>query len=170
MLAERFESVVACEPAVESYAQLEEYVPANVKPLNIAVSETTGPLTLRTTTLTAKWGELFTGDSLPWGEHMGYRTVGAWTLDDLAEAYGYPDFIKVDTEGHEVEVLAGGPNVWLRKPRFVIEIHSAVNGATIRAWLESIDLEYEVQNHDSYRLESPHRVNHYWLTSPGKML
>jgi FkbM family methyltransferase len=170
MLAERFEQVVAFEPAVESYQHLVEYVPENVRPLNIAVSATTGPLTLRETTLTSALGELFTDDTLPWGGHVGYRDVGAMTLDELAEMYGYPDFIKVDTEGHEVEVLRGGGEVFSKDPAFIIECHSSQKGEQVKHFLSTYDLPYDIYHHEAYRRSSPTRLKHYWVTSPRERL
>ncbi len=162
-LAERFETVIACEPAVESYAHLVETASPNVTPLNVAVSAQAGTITLRETALTGILGELFTGDSLPWGDHVGYREVAACTLDGLAVIYGTPDFIKVDTEGHESQVLAGGMGVLATHPNFVIEIHSQENGAAVRHALNAVNLPYDMHHHNAYRTDSAWRRHHYWL-------
>ncbi len=164
-LSGRFETVVACEPAIESYARLESSSPANVRPLNVAVSKERGTLSLRETTLTGKWGELFTGESMPWGDHVGYREVQAVTLDDLSSTYGFPDFIKVDTEGHEVQVLQGGPATLLSRPRFVIEIHSVENGAIVESMLDAASMPYDLHHHPGYG-QSSRRLAHYWVASP----
>lgn len=45
-----------------------------------------------------------------WGEQIlypGKTAVEADTLDNLIQTYGRPDFIKIDTEGFELEVLKG---------------------------------------------------------------
>ncbi len=162
-LATHFETVIACEPASESYAELLVSTPPNVVPLNVAVSATTGTITLRETALTSTMGELFTGESLPWGEHVGYRDVEAHTLDDLASHYGVPDFIKVDTEGHESEVMVGAMETLATHPHFVIEIHSQNNGAAVRHALNAVGLPYEMHHHNAYRTDSPWRQHHYWL-------
>lgn len=164
-LASRFDTVVAVEPAVESYAQLVETAPANVRPLNVACSAVPGTITLRETALTSTMGELFTGESLPWGAHVGYREVEATTVDDLAARYGVPDFIKVDTEGHESEVMVGAMDTLATHPRFVIEIHSQNNGAAVRHALNTVGLNYEMHHHNAYRTDSPWRQHHYWLVS-----
>ncbi len=171
-LAEHFDTVIACEPAVESYAELVGEAPTNVRTLNVAVSDVTGDIELRETTITAQWGELFTdgSDSLPWGGHVGYRTVEAVTLDDLSLTYGLPDFIKIDTEGHEVKILQGGGDTLRSDPCFVIEVHSKPKGLQTKHILDSYGLEYEVRYHDAYRETNPAKYAHYWLTSPESRL
>jgi Methyltransferase FkbM domain len=47
------------------------------------------------------------------------------TIDDAAEKFFKPDFIKMDIEGHEVEALKGAQNVLSAcGPGLVIEVHS----------------------------------------------
>lgn len=169
-LASRFEEVVAIEPAHESYARLVETSPANVRCLNVAASDHAGSLTLRVTTLTARLGELFTDNTLPWGGSLGERTVPAVTLDNLAVLYGYPDFLKVDTEGHEVSVLRGAGHVLCRDPAFVIEVHSAEKGRLVQSFLAMLGLAFGVHYHAGYRDQSPYKLEHYWVTSPAERL
>lgn len=165
VLAANFEQVIAVEPATESFAQLVATAPPNVRPLNVACSAVPGTITLRETALTSTMGELFTGESLPWGAHVGYRDVEAVTVDDLAATYGTPDFIKVDTEGHESEVMVGAMDTLATHPRFVIEVHSQGNGAAVRHALNAVNLPYEMHHHNAYRTDSPWRQHHYWLVS-----
>jgi FkbM family methyltransferase len=60
-------------------------------------------------TLSARWQERM-AESHPgfgrvrWDESIEVPVV---TIDSLIEAYGIPDFCKIDVEGHEPEVLAG---------------------------------------------------------------
>lgn len=163
--ATKFETVVACEPARESYAYLVERAPGNVRPLNVAVSDHVGFVTLRETTLTERWGELFTDDTLLWGDHLGERTVPTTTLDVLSETYGYPSFIKIDTEGHEVEILKGGPDTFLSDPAFIIECHSKDKGEQVREMLEGIGIEHICYHHERYAVDSDAYWGHYWVTS-----
>jgi FkbM family methyltransferase len=55
-------------------------------------------------TLNVKWHEKTTDISTP--ESPKYL-VNTTTLDILIKKYGNPDFIKIDVEGHEMEVLEG---------------------------------------------------------------
>ncbi len=167
-LAPRFFNVVACEPAVESYERLVTDLPENVTALQVAVSAHDGEVTLRETSLTESLGELFTDDTLSWGQHVGLRTVKSRTLDSLSNAYGYPDFIKIDTEGHEVEIMEGGPETFKRKPRFVIECHSREKGNEVQRILREWDCwPFEIEYHNAYREHQPQRLEHYWVTSEG---
>ena len=54
-------------------------------------------------TLSEDWinNSRFTG-SYNWDTHVQVETV---TLDSIVEEYGEPDYIKIDVEGHEFEVL-----------------------------------------------------------------
>jgi FkbM family methyltransferase len=55
-------------------------------------------------TLSEDWvtNSRFTG-SYNWDNHIQIETV---TLDSIIEQYGTPDYIKIDVEGHEYELLA----------------------------------------------------------------
>jgi FkbM family methyltransferase len=59
------------------------------------------------------------------------------TLDDAVDRFGRPRFVKVDVEGHELDVLRGGPElVRSKEASFGIEIHSDELGRSCRALLE----------------------------------
>lgn len=74
-----------------------------------AVSDKNGTQTFRISnantisTLSEDWitNSRFTG-SYNWDNHVQVQTV---TLDSIIEEYGEPDYIKIDVEGHEFEVL-----------------------------------------------------------------
>lgn len=167
VLAANFETVVACEPHEASYAQLVEASASNVKPLNVAVSDRSGCVLLDIRSTSEGLGELFTGTPLPvWGEKIGQTATRSLTVDRLALTYGVPDFVKVDTEGHEVRVMRGAEWTFRHRPEFLIEIHTAGNGRMIREWLEGWFLPHELIRHTGYVEDSPEWENHYWLVSP----
>lgn len=53
----------------------------------------------------------------------GSREAGL-TLDEASERFFFPDFIKIDVEGGELEVLMGGERTLARHPALIIEVHS----------------------------------------------
>lgn len=165
IFAEHFDTVVAVEPCIESFDDLHSlwHIP-NLIPLNVAISDRDGTVELGVKRLTHAWGELFTGDSLShWGPDYDKREVTSKTLDSLAETFGLPDFVKIDTEGHEVKVLAGGTKVFQSAPRFVIEVHGKSLGEQCQQFLSSYDLAYRIVRHTAYRPEIGDWFNHYWL-------
>ena len=59
------------------------------------------------------------------GSRKGTDAIGSWSLDDFAAQRGLTriDFIKIDTDGHELEVLLGARNLLARcRPVIVFEI------------------------------------------------
>jgi FkbM family methyltransferase len=165
MLARHFEAVVAFEPCVESYVHLERTAPANVIAAMVALSDHEGEVTLREAEAALhRFGELVTGDSLymSWGDDIGGRKVSCSTLDKMAETYGVPDFIKVDTEGHELLVLQGGAQLFATAtPKLMIEVHSADNGEAIGGLLSHYDLTRV--DHPAYRPGGYAQRNHFYL-------
>jgi FkbM family methyltransferase len=97
--------VVAFEPVPHSYQRLRENVALNVAacsitPLNQAVGASAGELRM-----TTSFG---TGNHvLPPGESSPSVEVKMVTLDEIIREQPIPTFIKVDVEGHELEVLKG---------------------------------------------------------------
>jgi FkbM family methyltransferase len=170
-LCRSFDNVVACEPAVESYDHLHSrWGIQNLLPLNVAVSDHVGEVTLGVKKLTNQWGELFTGDSLAhWGPDFDTRTVECTTLDALASQFGFPDFVKIDVEGHEVNVVNGGHKVFSQLPHYCIEIHGTEHGDAIQEFLVAKDLSFRVIRHDGYLQEKlPEQFKgdydrHYWI-------
>jgi FkbM family methyltransferase len=49
--------------------------------------------------------------------------VQAYSVDDLAATYGYPDVVYVDVEGWECEVLDGAAETFEKKPDWFVEVH-----------------------------------------------
>jgi Methyltransferase FkbM domain len=56
---------------------------------------------------------------------LGDGSKGDLTIDEIASAHYLPDFIKIDVEGAEVDVLRGAKNTLAtRRPSLVVEVHS----------------------------------------------
>jgi len=169
LLAERFDTIVAFEPAVESYGHLCSTAVENVVPVNAAVTAQSGDVTLEERDKCIGMGELTTagaglGDASsggPWGAVVGTRTVRGVTLDEMAAEYGDPDFVKIDTEGHEQSVIEGGLDTIRRAdPRMLIEVHDAAQGEWI---LGALGGQFEMVRHPAYNPGGHKFLNHYWL-------
>lgn len=161
VLAQGFVNVVAFEPCRESYEILKAEMPPNVVTREIAVTSHDGTLTLSETAEAIRTGQLTTGEGLHWGPIMGSREVPCLTLDSLAEEFGFPDMLKIDVEGHEVEVVRGGMSVFEKEPQVIIEVHRAEHEQVIRGLLP---WDWTKLTHHS-GIDSFIRENHFWIVS-----
>ena len=165
VLADRFKSVLAFEPCWESYGILYREMPDNVEALPFAVGREDGDLRLDITELSFRTGQLVSpGRPLPvWGGRRGTRTVPCRSLDSLMMHNPPPDFVKVDVEGGEVEVIAGGRVLFDRvRPQIIIEVHRAEHGDEIRRRLPRYDL-VELRHGTYVKAGGQMYNNHYWL-------
>lgn len=104
--------VIAVEPGKRTLAALRVKFAKNDRVIIVpqAVSNRVGEAIFHThedaalNTLNVKWHEKTTDISTPKSPEYSVTTT---TLDVLIEKYGCPDFIKIDVEGHEMEVLEG---------------------------------------------------------------
>jgi len=126
-LLARFTRVVSFEPAAESWDQLARRASDRVTCVNIAVSDTDGQATLWEEGHNIEQGQLVSPALHGWAQ-LGEKTprrVPCATLDTLAETYGVPDLVSLDTEGHELRVLQGaGGLLEAGRTGWLIEFHS----------------------------------------------
>lgn len=124
--------VVAFEPKATSYGLLVEHVALNglgeaVTPLCLALSNTTGLTAIHLTGLDPG-GALNTvaGSTNQFGEvpQAFTQAVFAARMDDARAIHGLPqpDHIKLDVDGIEAWILAGGPTVLARVKTVLIEV------------------------------------------------
>lgn len=167
LLAARFGRVLSFEPADESYGYLAALGLANVQAHQLAVSDHDGAVTLTVQEHPIKSGQLTSAevdDTAGWGKILSRRTVPCRTLDSLTEIHGAPDFIKIDVEGHEVQVVKGGLGTletW--RPDLYIEVHNDRLGQELRELLSEMYPDLERVQHPNYRPSDWGYDNHYWL-------
>jgi FkbM family methyltransferase len=112
--------VFAFEPAPHAARVLKEQAAANmwqerIRHVPFAVSDE--PKTVTFALTDNAYGSRIGGNSAT------QVTVQCTTLDTFAAEHGYPDFIKMDIEGEEVNALRGSAEVLRRRPSLCIEIH-----------------------------------------------
>jgi FkbM family methyltransferase len=114
---------LAFEPDPENFKLLEmTQNEANAKNLEIypyALSNQTGDTSFSQDTLTSATG-CIAGKDMPWIEQYlngssNTISVKTQTLDSVAKEDKIPSLIKIDVEGHEIEVLDGGKNTLVEK-------------------------------------------------------
>lgn len=168
-MATNFEKVVAFEPCAESYCILQDEAPENVEALPFAIGREDGEITLDIDEYAINLGELVSpGRPLPgWGSRLGSRTVPCRSLDSLLMHNDPPDFVKIDVEGSEIEVLEGGHLLFSKvRPDVVIEIHREEHGDMTRGLLPGYELVE--RRHGPYMKEGGRMWrNHFWMTSIG---
>lgn len=169
--------VIALEPAEESYARLRANWSGDDRAVlfNIAAGAQPGALVLsaRCWPLAAS-GQLVARHmpDMPlvrfseWWDGPGEdRTVPCTTLDILAKQYGLPDFVKVDTEGSEEQVLAGACGLLSsRLAHWLVEFHSpALRRAVQAAFSEGYETRWVRCPHDAAHHEEPELDVSGWI-------
>lgn len=167
-LAERSTEVHAFEPNPQVLPALRVNMSPyrNVRLFDLAVGATVGSLELDLYEK-SEWATAYHADELDaWraGEPLGSVDVPIHTLDLLGYDGRHVEFIKVDVEGGECDVLLGGRRMLDKhRPRLLVEIHSAAN----REWVVGFlgDLGYETEG---IVLRHPHEgvsEGHCWVVA-----
>lgn len=118
LLSRRCRRVIAVEPEPENADRLRRNVELNgaaVDVVEAAVGAAPG-----VTWLFRAGRESHAGVQ----ERFDAVAVQLTTLDELAVLFGFPDVIKLDVEGAELEALRGGGTVLDRRPIVFVEVHS----------------------------------------------
>lgn len=100
-------SILAIEPDVQNIAYLKKNTlefNVDVDILNIGVSSKVGVAVLNTDETGAMNSIGIVNDV----SYTGQKKIKVESIDSIANRYGVPDFIKLDVEGHEYEVIVGG--------------------------------------------------------------
>ncbi len=169
IFAPHFDRVISCEPCDESYnlmARTLDQFP-NVTAINCAISDHSGTMELAVQSGPISSGQLTNGNAI-WGPVDGYRTLPCRTIDDLAREFGDPDFIKIDTEGHELLILNGGLETLSKTPALFVEVHEESQGDEIFTILTSIyGDQIKKRSHSGHPEGTFLHQNHYWLMTSG---
>lgn len=160
-LAPNFERVISFEPCDESATILRSLAAPNVTVVAAAVSAHVGAVRLDETANSIRTGQLTTGSKLGWGDVIGSREVDATTLDQATGVYGTPDLVKVDVEGHELQVLDGAPLLLAaRSATWLIEVHDRTHETPLLDMLDG----YRTRRIDhDYLIGHPDAADHFYL-------
>lgn len=134
--------VVAFEPLSENIRSIEDQVELNgfyhCKVVAAAVSNIAGQAFM-TQAANLSMGRLSSSATVP-----GTLEVPTVTLDDVVGTTPYPDFIKIDVEGAEVDALEGAKNLLVHepRPRWLIELHGHEKASGV--WKVLADYGYTI--------------------------
>ena len=168
ILAQLCDEVHAFEPNPQALPILRGYMTTrqNVRLFDAAVGDTVGDLDLHLYANSA-WASAYRENDLDaWrdGEPSETIRVPRVTLDALGYDARPVDFVKIDVEGAECDVLRGAAGMIVRRhPRMLIEIHSAAN----REWaLDFLD----AHGYAPRLIPHPHPGvpdGHCWISAEG---
>ena len=171
------EYVVAFEPWPESYEYLVENYgdDSRISILQEAVARETGTIELLAAPSKIETGQLVSADipgmewSMDAAELGQVVEISAVSIDDFYSpdpdwpAPTIPGFIKIDVEGHELEVLMGAQRtIEANRPHMLIEIHSEHLGDAIVNLLYTI-YDLDVVRHPHYENDSLLWRSHFWI-------
>jgi FkbM family methyltransferase len=170
-LAARFRSGFAVEPNPEILPELRGALPVNVTLCEWAAWDRAGPIRLSYFACRENLS-LYAGMGKPLQDLAGPEKesfpVPARPLDSLLPLAGKIDFIKIDTEGSEFQIVLGAEHlIRAHRPRLLIEIHSAENGERITRFLA--DYAYSLTRiadpePDPHLVGNPsYPLHRYWL-------
>ena len=165
ILSRNFENVYAFEPS-SICKKLKKNVSRNKKihTFNIAISDHDGKLVMEKREIPWKSDQLVAAEGAiddAWGKLIGKVTMDCKKIDSIDIMK--PDFMKIDVEGFELDVINGALETIRRyKPSIFIEVHSSVIGSEIKNILSSLYQIYHV-NHPHYKENTQIKKEHYFL-------
>lgn len=160
-MMERYGRVVAFEPYRPNW-RIASLTPGSDVRL-AAVSDHDGEITLalENSQLCSPAHEAYTRLHLDGNEKF---TVPCVTLDTVMDTDGLPDFINMDVEGHELNVLHGASRLLAaRKTQWLIEFHSQELRDQCENILEEAGCKVETVRHPHYPAGSQYWFQHGWL-------
>lgn len=170
IMKDKFLQVIAFEPAEECWPYLQEF-DGHFAWLPIALSDRDDYVDLVELPDKINTGQLVTAgtNGMEWDPRRpdaALRPVVSRTVDSLLDegALEHPDFMKIDTEGHELRILFGArKELAMHRPDLLIEFHSAELHSSCCALLESFGYHTETIRHPHYPPGSQLWFAHGWL-------
>lgn len=165
ILSKNFENVYAFEPS-PIYKKLKKNVSRNKKihTFNIAISDHDGKLVMVKREIPWKSGQLVADKGTiddGWGKLIAKVEMDCKKIDSMD--IPKPDFIKIDVEGFEIDVINGALETIRRhKPGIFIEVHSSAIGSEIKNILYPLYQIHQV-NHPHYKEGTKIKKEHYFL-------
>jgi FkbM family methyltransferase len=181
VMLEKFDHVVAFEPAVECASYLFELGTVDTLTyLPYAVSDTDGEIDLLALPDKIDTGQLVTAGThgMEWNPDRPdavIRTVTARSVDSLIadNVLSPPDFMKIDVEGHELKVLFGAKRTLaLTRPDLLIEFHSHDLHRLVKQTLDSYGYTCATIRHPHYQPGTELWFGHGWIratTQPDRV-
>jgi FkbM family methyltransferase len=166
----RFNQIYAFEPARECDEYLDAFHGISVYP--IALSDTNEDIELIALPDKIDTGQLVTAGThgMEWSPALEkdglIRKVPSCTVDHMIEACGLkpPNFMKIDTEGHELKILFGArQTLATHRPDLLIEFHSPELHDSCKTLLEQYDYNVETVRHPHYRPGTTLWFSHGWF-------
>ena len=163
-LGQHFDRVVAVEPDTRAFEELQLNAAENCTLHQAAVSHSVGEMNLyrRPSALQSSLLErhpIGAGDQAD-APVLEVQPVKTLTIDHLAARYGTPDFIKIDVEGAEADVLQGMSGM---KPRLLIEVHDTASA--VGRQLERLGYDrVRIMRHPSPAAHP----QHFWIYADGR--
>ena len=157
-----FEPVSENAMAVQRNARLN--VLDRVHVFEIALGSYTGSAEL----ILTEWdgGSTLSTSAVEPSDAISRRTVGVAALDELArtEKLRSPDFIKIDVEGAELEVLRGMSGILARaRPILLYELDDGDKASFDRRWKELDDYVKRSFGYEIQRLENSYANEHWFV-------
>lgn len=172
LTASGFRKIIALEPQPDSFAQMKYRFGhrEDIDMRQVAVSGDTGPVLLAEVPGAISKGEWVTSgtNGMEWSledwSTAVTHEVRAVTLDDLSAEAGVPDFVVIDTEGHEGKVLDGASlTLAKRHTGWLIEFHTPELHTYCSELLEQSGHLVETVRHPHYPHGSAMWHQHGWI-------